>query len=74
MGFSKIEFRGDEVSLRILWGDIMGVRSIEICKRKALELWGSNRFDPRMALNVLTPVILPPSLLRLATKPKLRPE
>jgi hypothetical protein len=38
-GFSKIEFRGDDVSLRILWGDIMGVRSIEICKRKALELW-----------------------------------
>ena len=38
MGFSKIEFRGDDVSLRILWGDIMGVRSIKICKREALEL------------------------------------
>jgi hypothetical protein len=38
MGFSKIDFGGDDVSPRGLWGDIMGVRSIEICKRKALEL------------------------------------
>jgi hypothetical protein len=36
--FQKIEFCGDDAGSRILWGDIMGARSIKICKREALEL------------------------------------